>query len=288
VSDYLFDKSGTPDPEVEELEQLLAPLAYRGAPPRLPLLQPSPSPSPSRRRARAGWIAAGTVALAAAAAALVLALRTPPGPRPSAPPPIAATPGEWLATGARIAIGAIGTVTLEPGARARVVASGPSRHELELVVGTLAAEIHAPPRVFVIRTPRATITDLGCAFTLTVDAAGYHRLVVTEGAVAVDNHAGQEITVRAGAEHVLAAPATPAPPTPAPPQPAPATIPSSKKTPPAHRPHTTHEKPTAPAAPPLRPHEPVAPGSSPPSSPPSAPSAPTQIRHDALKGLTPR
>ena len=36
MSDYLFDKAGEADPEIERLERLLAPMAYRGVAPALP------------------------------------------------------------------------------------------------------------------------------------------------------------------------------------------------------------------------------------------------------------
>lgn len=232
MSDYLFDKSGAPDPEVAELEQLLAPLAYRGAAPTLPR---PPAPPPRRRRALV--IAGAAVVAAAAVAALVIALRPAPAP--------------VVASGKRVLqIGTIGTVTLEPDARVRALSSLPTAHTLALDFGALAASIHAPPRVFSIRTPRAVITDLGCAFTLDVDAEGYHHLVVTEGAVAVSDPAGQEIAVvRAGGQHTLRATAPAAPTAP----PLPKLPPSKKKASPSHKKHHV------PAAPPLPPRQAGAP-----------------------------
>ncbi|MCU1280760.1 MAG: hypothetical protein JWM53_4306, partial [bacterium] len=57
MSDYLFDKQGEPDPEIERLETLLAPLAYR------PSLLSLPAPAP-RSRARRVLIPIALVAAA--------------------------------------------------------------------------------------------------------------------------------------------------------------------------------------------------------------------------------
>jgi len=71
MSDYLFDKEGAPDPEIERLEGLLAPMAYRGAPPALPR---------PRRRAPMFVVAAAGIALAAALVAVLIARPWRPGP----------------------------------------------------------------------------------------------------------------------------------------------------------------------------------------------------------------
>jgi ferric-dicitrate binding protein FerR (iron transport regulator) len=211
VSDYLFDKQGEPDPEVERLEGLLGSLGYRGAPLRLP----------ARRRRRPMWVAGGLSALAAALVALLIAGRWR-AQRTGALAGWAATVrdgaatidgrpltgagrlpvGAWLETAsgrARLAVADVGSVEVAPGTRVRIVASGAARHELQLAHGTLAAVIDAPPRHFVVTTPRAVVTDLGCAFELTVDDAGRGRLAVSGGRVAVSDGAAREVVVGAGA-----------------------------------------------------------------------------------------
>src|SRR5262249_59062165 len=50
MSDYLYDGKGPPDPEVARLEELLAPMRYRGAAPRprarrWPLYAPAAAPA---------------------------------------------------------------------------------------------------------------------------------------------------------------------------------------------------------------------------------------------------
>ena len=215
MSDYLWDKQGDPDPEVERLEALLRPLAHR---PTLHLL-PQSAASPRRRRA---WIGLATVA----AAALICLVASQPwkwhGAATSIEParwlasidgagarydgqPIAGetqiAAGAWLDSGAsraRLFVSTIGTVDLAPGTRARIVESGAQQRRLELAWGTLSAHIDAPPRLFAVATRRLVVTDLGCAFTLAVDAAGRGQLVVTAGKVAVAAGAAPEVEVAAG------------------------------------------------------------------------------------------
>jgi hypothetical protein len=78
-------------------------------------------------------------------------------------------------------VGAIGTVRLGPGSRARIVAASAEGQRLALERGTIRAVITAPPRLFVVETPSAVATDLGCAYTLDVDSLGAGLLHVTSG-----------------------------------------------------------------------------------------------------------
>ena len=85
--DYLWDKSGEPDREIQELEQILAPLRYQPAPLELPTESPA-----SRRRNYFPLLAiAATVLIALLATGLWLRLRTeesiPPLETKSAPSP---------------------------------------------------------------------------------------------------------------------------------------------------------------------------------------------------------
>jgi ferric-dicitrate binding protein FerR (iron transport regulator) len=183
MSDYLFDREGEPDPEIARLEAMLAPMAYRGAAPRLP--RPA-------RRAPAYVVAAAAIALAAALVAVLIG-------KPWRPRPPSGAVAQWIDTGEaamRLDVG-IGSVELAAHTRARFVAA--TRHEMQLERGTLTATIHAPPRQFVVRTPRAVVTDLGCAFAITVDAAGRGSVVVSEGRVAVAGGDAREVVVGAGA-----------------------------------------------------------------------------------------
>lgn len=109
--------------------------------------------------------------------------------------------GQWLETDAtsraRVAIGAIGEVQLQPNSRLRLVNAAASDHRLELARGTMSALIWAPPRLFFVETPGATAIDLGCAYTLSVDDAGNGTLHVTAGYVALE-HDGREALIPAG------------------------------------------------------------------------------------------
>lgn len=97
--------------------------------------------------------------------------------------------GEWVETGpgtARLRIGEIGTVDVEPGSRIQLVSAGPDEHRLSLAHGRISAEIVAPPRIFFVETPASTVVDLGCAYTMEVDQDGIGLLRVTGGWAALE------------------------------------------------------------------------------------------------------
>lgn len=111
--------------------------------------------------------------------------------------------GEWLETDsasrARISVGTIGHVEIEPNTRIRLLKARLTDHRLALARGTMHATIWAPPRLFFVETPSTVAVDLGCAYTLTVDDAGVGILHVTSGYVALENDKGHESIVPAGA-----------------------------------------------------------------------------------------
>ncbi len=80
----------------------------------------------------------------------------------------------------RLGVGRIGFVSVEPGTALRLLASRPE-HRLALDRGAIAARISAPPRLFYVETPAATAVDLGCEYTLAVDARGGSLIHVTVG-----------------------------------------------------------------------------------------------------------
>jgi len=95
--------------------------------------------------------------------------------------------GESVETGASsrvvIQVGAIGQVEVKPGSRVRLLGATRTDHRLALDVGEIYAQVTAPPRLFFVETPAGVAIDLGCAYTLRVDAAGNGFLEVTAGAV---------------------------------------------------------------------------------------------------------
>jgi hypothetical protein len=112
------------------------------------------------------------------------------------------TAGAWVETTAtsraRIVVGDIGTVDVEPSTRVQLGAIGPERYRLTLSRGTIDAKIAAPPRLFIVDTPSSTLVDLGCAYTAHVDEAGAGNITVTQGWVALEWQ-GRESLVPAGA-----------------------------------------------------------------------------------------
>jgi ferric-dicitrate binding protein FerR (iron transport regulator) len=209
--DYLWDGSGPPDPDVQRLEALLGrlrtPLADRPAP-RLP--------RPPMRWRTLRYLGP---ALAAAAAMLLMigvTLRTRSvaswevanlagQPRVESSTLAGSgriTVGQTLVTDgrsqARMTVATIGQVTIDTNTRVRLVATRDGHHRLALEHGTLRAVINAPPGQFIVNTPSATATDLGCAYTLHVDEDGAGYLSVTSGWVALDLN-GRESLVPVGA-----------------------------------------------------------------------------------------
>lgn len=109
--------------------------------------------------------------------------------------------GDWLEVAgqpARAEIPRLGSIELEPGSRARLLAAGEREQRLELARGGLSAFIMAPPRLFVVEVPGATAFDMGCAYTLAVDEAGDGVLRVSAGWVELDGR-GVVSRVPAGA-----------------------------------------------------------------------------------------
>jgi hypothetical protein len=208
--DYLWDGSGPVDPEVRDLEQALAPLRHRGAAPSFEALSAPSAPSRSRtaRPTASRWSAvAAIVALVGVLVAVERSSDRDAG-RPSADWGIAAVDGrpriahDVIETDedsrARIDVGAIGTVLVQPASRVRLIARRTPTYRLDLERGALRAFIWAPPGKFLVDTPSARAVDLGCAYTLAVDGQGLTILTVESGWVALA-HDGREAFVPAGA-----------------------------------------------------------------------------------------
>lgn len=110
--------------------------------------------------------------------------------------------GEWLQTDAssraRVTIGDIGTVEVEPNSRIRLTAARPNEHRLTMARGEISAVVSAPPRLFFVDTPASTAIDLGCAYQMKTDESGSGLLNVSAGWVALDRN-GRESLVPAGA-----------------------------------------------------------------------------------------
>jgi hypothetical protein len=204
--DYLVDKRGEPDPDVQRLERLLAPLAHdaRRGPPSL---------EPARGRTallRAWpWFVAGGAA-AAVLVAVSLRVREPEAARPAGPSltvvgaPTALGERDWVEAqdeARELKLGDVGRVTLSPGARVEVRRLAHDETRLYLERGRLFATVSADarPRFFQVDTPAARCVDLGCRYMLAVDRDGNATVEVQTGQVAFENE-GREVYVPAGAK----------------------------------------------------------------------------------------
>ncbi len=208
---YLWDRSGPPDPAVQRLEQLLGQLQSVPPAPQLPRTAP-----------RGPQLRTLAPLLAVAAAVMFMITGTWRTTRVTSTTSweiasVAGQPrvgsavlngrgriavGETLTTDnrsqARMHVSSIGEVTVDTDTRVRLVATRDGHHQLALEHGTLHAAISAPPGQFIVTTPSATATDLGCAYTLHVDEDGTGLMSVTIGWVALTFN-GRESLVPAGA-----------------------------------------------------------------------------------------
>jgi ferric-dicitrate binding protein FerR (iron transport regulator) len=208
-NDYLWDRSGAPDAEVEQLEKLLSPLAHDA-----PL-------DALRMRRRRPWIVGGALVAAAAAVAIYVAL---PDPRPacsghdgfaftgvggavscggaSVASGVLPVGGE-LDTGAHeatLTIADIGKAHLGTGTQVRLERTDSTRHQLALERGRMHARVVAPPRLFAVTTKHADVIDLGCEYDIAIDDSGAGSLHVISGLVELATKSGALVTVAEGCD----------------------------------------------------------------------------------------
>ncbi len=189
MNDYLWDKSGDPDSDIERLERALSVFAQTTPPPDLHSVR---LPAEVVRPAKSGRY----VGLALLAASLLLVVggltavfRFHPSVRAwqvtRATGESSLTVGDWLETGAQerasFNVANIGQVVMEPRTRLRLINTRTGHHRLELARGTMHATIWAPPNQFFVETPSTLAVDLGCAYTLTVDDEGAGLVSVLVG-----------------------------------------------------------------------------------------------------------
>lgn len=194
--EYLWDRSGPRDAEVERLERTLAPLRYRHR---------------ERQKPKVVWAAAAAVLIAAAGISqIVPASRATAwevaevkgqariGSRQAAVAMPVRT-GQVLRTGdtSQLTLRAddLGEIDLGPDSELRAAGNG----QVRLRRGSLHAFIWAPPRQFVVDTPSARAVDLGCEYTITMNDSGDGRLRVATGWVAFQFR-DRESFIPAGAE----------------------------------------------------------------------------------------
>lgn len=211
--DYLWDRSGPPDPDIVRLERLLSTLEQPHPPAalRVPDVEPRRRMSPAFALV-ASIAAAAIVALAswtwlarsgAAGGWDVTRVSGAPvlGSRPMADEAILKEGGrlDTKADGrATIAVADIGQVQLEPETSVRLLSASAGDYRLHLERGTMHALIWSPPGQFFVETPSSTAVDLGCAYTMSVDAQGVGVVRVTSGWVGFEWR-GREAFIPAGA-----------------------------------------------------------------------------------------
>jgi len=182
MSDYLWDKRGEADAEIERLEQTLGGFAQATPPPPLDL---SKRPPARRGFSTGALLIAASLALAVGGAVfLLIERRSPAWQVTTAAGRGTLSVGEWLDTHdgeATVAVADIGSLTVEPGARLRLLSTRAGHHRMELARGTMHATIWAPPNQFFVETPSTLAVDLGCAYTLTVDEDGGGLVTVQVG-----------------------------------------------------------------------------------------------------------
>ncbi len=227
-NEYLWNKSGTVDAEIEALEKQMAELRYSETEPAFLSSVPARSAARSWRAEKflprfrglqiAAWAAAAAMVLIAAGALMRHRLAWIEN-RPWAIEKISGSPriegaakrADTLAVGhslstdatssAEIRIGNIGTMTVEPNSEVRLLQTMTGRHRIALEHGTIEARIWAPPHSFAIETSSSTLFDLGCAFKLHVEQDGVGLVQVESGWVQFE-YGFQQTIVPAGAEAV--------------------------------------------------------------------------------------
>jgi hypothetical protein len=168
--EYLWDRTGAPDPEIERLEGLLGRFGYRRKP---------------RVHVMRRWMALAA-SLVLLCGGVYMAKRSIPTQW--------TTEGRQISEGQTMTTGAtgelvlrsefVGEVRLAPNSQLKMMRGGDEEQRLALQRGTMHALIWAPPARFSVDTPSARTIDLGCAYNLTVDGDGSGLVSVETGWVA--------------------------------------------------------------------------------------------------------
>jgi len=223
-NDYLWDRSGEPDPEIQHLEALLERFRHDSPTPAFPEIVPERQWAffPWRRRLFPA-LATAAVGIAAIVAVTLLVYRTKPTPSTLAGWNVSGVRGT-LRIGqktiggkegtSRLVIGQMletdsqsraslqaddtGKIEVDPGTRLRLLSMGSGLKRIALDRGTIHTYIWAPPGQLVVDTHSAVTVDLGCAYTLQVDDSGAGMVRTSLGWVGFKLN-GHESFIPAGA-----------------------------------------------------------------------------------------
>ncbi len=195
--DYLWDRSGEPDPEIQNLEALLGKFRQERPAPVFPEIVPERrwTSFPQRMRLFPA-LATAAAALTAILVATFLIYGRKPVPtvvagwdvsRMEGSPRIGRKSISGI-EGSRLGVGQIletdsqsrahlqandtGQIEVEPSSRLRLLIMAAGLKRIALDHGTIHAYIWAPAGQFVVDTPSAMTVDLGCSYTLQVDDSG--------------------------------------------------------------------------------------------------------------------
>ena len=225
-SDYLWDRSGEADPQLQKLEQALGQFRSQVEAPQFPMDVEKGNQCGLKRialvwrmRRLAASMVFGTAAATVAVVAFLHVAKSPTGPgwdvaRLEGAPSVGELTvaktggmaklhvGEVLTTNASsrasVQVANIGELYVDPGSRLRLLETGSNRKRIAVEIGTIHAAIWAPPGEFVVDTPSATAVDLGCAYTLQVAADGSGTLQTKMGWVGFHQN-GRDSFIPAGA-----------------------------------------------------------------------------------------
>jgi FecR protein len=222
--DYLWNRSGEPDPEIQHLEALLGKFRHDSPTPVLPQIVPKrPGVFFPWRLRLFPALATGAAGMAVVVAVTILVYRTTPTATTVSGWDVSALQGT-LRVGRKtirgkegashLGIGQVletesqsraslqandtGRIEVDPSTRLRLLNMGSGLKRIALDRGTIHAFIWAPPGQFVVDTPSAITVDLGCAYTLQVDDSGAGMVRTSLGWVGFKLN-GRESFIPAGA-----------------------------------------------------------------------------------------
>lgn len=221
--DYLWDRSGEPDLEIQHLETVLGKLRHDAPAPIFPEIVPERRWSFFSWRIRLFPALAAVASMAAIIAVTLLVYKNKPNPTALAGWDVSNLQGtlrighkaigakegvsrlgvgQMLETDsqsrARLQADDIGKIEVDPSTRLRLLSMGSELKQIALDRGTIHAYIWAPPGQFVVDTPSAVTVDLGCAYTLQVDDSGAGMVRTSLGWVGFKLN-GHESFIPAGA-----------------------------------------------------------------------------------------
>lgn len=222
---YLWDRTGEPDPEIVQLEQTLTALRMAEREPSLVMQFAQPQNVVVIEKRWRPWVFAlglATSVVVAVVSWMVFRPHLQPGVweahQSTGSPELAGKlftqgpiePGAWLATNSNSFVRlrtTIGELDVQPGTELSLVESRTQRQRFVMRYGTIHARISALPGLFVVDTPSARAIDLGCEYTLKVERDGTGELAVSAGWVQLQ-HSWRQSLVPAGTLAKIAADGT--------------------------------------------------------------------------------